>query len=435
MAVLDLPSKFLEPSKVGTTPLRILKEGGNRHEPTQLEMFERGDVLGQFIQSTQVDARFLRLLADVCLDQDRHPLAGLDTGKLQSPCQFPAIDTLDDVEKSDRLSDLVRLKVPDQMPLESRSMHLGDLALGLLDAILAKHRLTEPGCLFDPVRGKGLRDRQYSDLGRIAFRPSRRRFDRRADFVKTGCQRAHVASIPDADFSGEAVAAVSGSCVTMSGSVTKSRVRPARFITFEGTEGSGKTLQLQLLCRLLESRGIPFRRTFEPGGTRFGSDLRRILLHSQGAPREPLAELLLYLADRYQHLKEVVEPALREGCWVFSDRYHDATLAYQGYARGIGLERADRIAALLDIPRPDLTVLIDVPVELGLERARSRNRDAEDPLGRFEAEEVEFHRKVREGYLTIAAREPDRFLHLDGQGAPEVVFERLKESLLPRILP
>lgn len=209
---------------------------------------------------------------------------------------------------------------------------------------------------------------------------------------------------------------------------------PARFITFEGTEGSGKTLQLELFCKLLEDRGIAFRRTFEPGGTEFGGDLRRILLHSDGPPREPLAELLLYLADRYQHLKQVIEPALERGLIVLSDRYHDATLAYQGYARGIGVDRADRIAALLDIPRPDVTVLMDVPVELGLERARSRNRASGDSLGRFEAEEVGFHRRVREGYLELADREPNRFIRLDGRGSTDVVFERLKARLLPRIL-
>lgn len=212
-------------------------------------------------------------------------------------------------------------------------------------------------------------------------------------------------------------------------------VHPARFITFEGTEGSGKTLQMQRFCQFLEGRGISFRRTFEPGGTRFGMDLRGILLQSQGAPREPLAELLLYLADRYQHLREVIEPSLQKGLVVLSDRYHDATLAYQGWARGIGVERTDRIAALLEIPRPDITVLIDVPVELGLERARTRNLETGDPLGRFEAEDLEFHRRVREGYLMLVDREPQRFIVLDGRGTVDEVFERLRRRLLPRILP
>jgi dTMP kinase len=221
----------------------------------------------------------------------------------------------------------------------------------------------------------------------------------------------------------------------MGGFGAGSMVQSARFITFEGTEGSGKTLQLQLLCQLLESRGIAFRRTFEPGGTEFGSNLRRILLDSEGPPREPLVELLLYLADRYQHLKEIVEPSLRRGLLVLSDRYHDATLAYQGYARDIGLERIDRIASALGIPRPDLTVLIDLPAELGLERARLRNLETGDLLGRFEAEDLAFHRRVREGYHLLAEREADRFIILDGRGSPEEVFERLRQQLLPRILP
>ncbi len=216
---------------------------------------------------------------------------------------------------------------------------------------------------------------------------------------------------------------------------TPSMIQPARFVTFEGTEGSGKTQQVELLCRLLKSRNIPFLRTLEPGGTDFGKELRQILLHSQGAPREPVAELLLYLADRYQHVRQVILPALDRGLLVLSDRYHDATLAYQGYARGVGIENADRIATLLKIPPPDLTVLIDVPVELGLNRARSRNLENADPLGRFEAEDLDFHRRVREGYRMLADREPERFLLFDGQGTPEAVFERIRRRLLPRILP
>ncbi|MEJ2076421.1 MAG: dTMP kinase [Acidobacteriota bacterium] len=222
---------------------------------------------------------------------------------------------------------------------------------------------------------------------------------------------------------------------TIGRTVTDSAAQPAKFITFEGTEGSGKSLQMQRFCEFLRGRNLPFRHTFEPGGTRFGNELRQILLHSQGAPREPLAELLLYLADRYQHLKEVIEPALHQNLLVLSDRYHDATLAYQGYARGIGVELTDQIASLLQIPRPDVTVLFDLPVELGLERARRRNAETGDPLGRFEAEQLDFHRRVREGYLMLADREPQRFIVVDGQGSVDAVFERLKHRLLPRILP
>jgi len=166
--------------------------------------------------------------------------------------------------------------------------------------------------------------------------------------------------------------------------------------------------------------------TFEPGGTRFGQEVRKILLQTEGAPREPLSELLLYLADRYQHLREVVEPALGRGIHVVSDRYHDATVVYQGFVRGIGFELVQRLADLMAIRRPDLTLLFDLDPQIGLKRARTRNcsQNAEN-LGRFEAENLSFHRQVRKGYHILAEREPDRVRMIDAMGSPEEVFERV----------
>lgn len=206
-----------------------------------------------------------------------------------------------------------------------------------------------------------------------------------------------------------------------------------QFITLEGIEGSGKSLQLGRLQRYLEAADVRHLVTLEPGGTALGRELRSVLLRTEGAPREPVAELLLYLADRYQHLKEVIEPALNKGVHVLSDRYHDATLAYQGYARGIGLDWIDQLACYLGIRRPDVTMVLDVPVEIGLRRARAREVDGNSELGRFEAEDYEFHLKVRDGYAELARREPERVFLVNGEGPPEQVFERLLALLGERL--
>ena len=152
-------------------------------------------------------------------------------------------------------------------------------------------------------------------------------------------------------------------------------MRRPYFITFEGIEGCGKTVQARRLGEELSERSIPHVLTREPGGTDFGRTLRRILLSDDGVEREPVAELLLYLADRCQHLSQVINPALARGDWVISDRYHDATLAYQGHARSLGMERIDALARDIDIRMPDVTLWIDVEIELALHRARSRNVD------------------------------------------------------------
>jgi dTMP kinase len=201
---------------------------------------------------------------------------------------------------------------------------------------------------------------------------------------------------------------------------------PGKFITLEGIEGSGKTGQLHLLERELKKREVRFLITQQPGGTPFGQEVRQLLLQSEGAQREPTAELLMYLADRYQHLKEVIEPALTQGLHVLCDRYHDATLAYQGHARGIGFAMVDQLAEILAIRVPDLTLVLDVEVEVGLKRARERNqRENSETWGRFEAEDLDFHRRVREGYQLLVQRAPDRVLLVDASGTSEEVFEKI----------
>jgi dTMP kinase len=143
----------------------------------------------------------------------------------------------------------------------------------------------------------------------------------------------------------------------------------------------------------------------------------------------------MYLADRYQHLKEVIEPALTQGLHVLCDRYHDATLAYQGHARGIGFAIVDQLAEILALRVPDLTLVLDVEVEVGLKRARERNqRENSEIWGRFEAEDLDFHRRVREGYQLLVQRAPDRILLVDASGTSEEVLHKILGLLEEREL-
>lgn len=206
--------------------------------------------------------------------------------------------------------------------------------------------------------------------------------------------------------------------------------RKGKFITFEGPEGSGKTLQIKLLAGELDRRGISYTTTKEPGGTEFGREVREILLKNGGASRNPVAELLLYLADRYQHLEEIVRPALEKGDLVISDRYHDATIAYQGYGRGVDMKMIDLFFRELGLMVPDRTVVFNIDVEVALARARSRNVSSDQVhMGRFEDEEISFHRKVRDGYLDLAAVDPERYEVIDGSGTPVEVHQRIMEAL------
>jgi dTMP kinase len=198
------------------------------------------------------------------------------------------------------------------------------------------------------------------------------------------------------------------------------------FITFEGIEGSGKSLQIIRAEKYLQQcKGIECLLTREPGGTDFGIALRGVLLGMHGYNIDPRSELLLYLADRYQHLKEMIEPALKKGLVVLSDRYQDATRAYQGTARGIPGAEIENLSRLLGIIEPDKTILLDLNPEEGLTRARSRNLATASNEGRFEAEELDFHRKVREAYLTLAAQSPQRICVVPAAGTPDEVFARI----------
>ena len=207
------------------------------------------------------------------------------------------------------------------------------------------------------------------------------------------------------------------------------------FITFEGIEGCGKTTQIRRLKRSLLKRGIPCLATFEPGGTEVGKKIRKILLDSRNIALLPLAELMLYEADRAQHVQEVVRPALRRGLWVLCDRFFDATVVYQGFARG----QDEKMIRFLNERAtqglvPEVTFLLDCPVELGLARATARNNKGQD---RFEREKMAFHRKIREGYLDLSRKHPKRFVVIDATAGRDAVekkiFERIQRLLQKKL--
>lgn len=187
------------------------------------------------------------------------------------------------------------------------------------------------------------------------------------------------------------------------------------FITFEGIEGCGKSTQARLISEALKAQGIICLVTREPGGTSIGSRIREIVLNPDHKGMAPETELLLYAADRTQHVREVIRPAIDDGRVVICDRFTDATLAYQGYGRGLDMaliHELNKIAALGT--RPDLTMLLDCPVETGIGRALERNsKNSHMRDDRFEREAMAFHQKVRDGYLCIAHAEPERVKIID----------------------
>jgi dTMP kinase len=198
-----------------------------------------------------------------------------------------------------------------------------------------------------------------------------------------------------------------------------------KFITIEGTEGVGKTTNMAFIEGWLEARKLPYISTREPGGTPLAEQVRELLL----APRAELvcsaSELLLMFAGRAQHIDQVIEPALAEGRWILCDRFTDATYAYQGAGRKMGSDLIAELEILVQGSlRPDLTLILDIPVEIGLKRASARS----DP-DRFELEQVEFFERVRRGYLGIAEQDPDRCKLIDASQSLEQVQSQIANVL------
>lgn len=206
------------------------------------------------------------------------------------------------------------------------------------------------------------------------------------------------------------------------------------FITLEGIEGSGKTTQAAILADALLARGNQVVVTREPGGTRAGESIRAIFLDS-AISLEATAELLLVLADRAQHVREMLRPALEDGQIVISDRYSDSTIAYQGYGRGLDLKLLYDLNGLAsDGITPDLTIVLDCPPEIGLARTQARAESAARARDRFEGEQLEFHRRVHDGFRVIARNEPSRVQLLDSARESREVSSAILSLILERFV-
>lgn len=192
------------------------------------------------------------------------------------------------------------------------------------------------------------------------------------------------------------------------------------FITFEGIDASGKTTQLELLKQELTNKGYNVLVTRQPGGTKIGQQIRQILLNPAHTEMVPQAELLLYMADRVQHIQEVIEPALQAGKIVLCDRYHDATIAYQGGGRGLDLSWIQQLEKET-VRTPDLTLWFELSVEESQKRLNSRNQATGEENCRIEREKQEFFIKVNQGYREIQQSDPDRFLHIDAEQTIEKI--------------
>ncbi len=210
------------------------------------------------------------------------------------------------------------------------------------------------------------------------------------------------------------------------------------FVTFEGPDGSGKTTQMQLLADWLRGQGFDVLTTREPGGTSIGDQIRAILHDPKNADMRPATEALLFSASRAQIVGQVIRPALERGQIVLCDRYADSTMAYQGYGRGLDLDALRAITAFATGGlTPDLTIYLDLDVEEGLRRKRAAYEAGEAEWTRMDQMAVDFHRRVREGYLRMAAEEPERWLVLDARRPIEevqaLIRAKVEEKLTERL--
>ena len=196
-----------------------------------------------------------------------------------------------------------------------------------------------------------------------------------------------------------------------------------KFITLEGIEGSGKSTSLDTIRKNLETLNIEFILTKEPGGGPLGKDLRKMLLDKKTSISSEV-ELLLMMADRKNHIDNIVEPSLEKGIWVISDRYLDSSYAYQGGGRQIDVSKIDLLTELLKLPIPDLTLLFDLSPEIALQRAKNRSE-----LDRFESEPMDFHQRIREAYLTLANDNIERYVVIDASKDIQNVKDQVQKQL------
>jgi len=200
------------------------------------------------------------------------------------------------------------------------------------------------------------------------------------------------------------------------------------FITFEGSDGVGKSTHVALLARYLEEHGVNTTVTREPGGTSIGRSLREILLSVNTVGLDPMAELLIYYADRAQHIKQVINPALNSGSWVICDRFYDSSFAYQAAGHKVSTDAVDTLTELVAREcKPDVTFLLDAGSSLNTDRIEQRGLT----LDRMELEDDSFKERVRDAFLSLAEREPDRVKKIDASGTPDQTFYQILDYIIP----
>ena len=195
------------------------------------------------------------------------------------------------------------------------------------------------------------------------------------------------------------------------------------FITFEGIEGSGKSTQIQLLKEFFEKKAQKAFFTKEPGSSEVGKKIRSVLLNKENKIF-PQTEIFLIFADRVQHVQEIIKPNLNEGKIVISDRYYDSSIAYQGQREGVDKTEIHELINMLDLPTPDITFLLDLPVDIGLKRAKNRAS-----LDRFESEEISFHEGVRQNYLDLQEQNLERIVKIDALQTPDEIFSNILKKI------
>jgi dTMP kinase len=211
-------------------------------------------------------------------------------------------------------------------------------------------------------------------------------------------------------------------------------VPKAKFITLEGGEGAGKSTQARLLRDRLEKEGVRTLLTREPGGTPRAEAIREILLSGKAKPLGPMGEALLFYVARDSHLELAIRPALKRGVWVICDRFHDSTRAYQGAAGGASVSALDALERIVvGETQPDLTLMLDLPPEEGLKRAKARSETAGEGVDRFEEMSLRFHRNLRQEFLDIAKAAPDRCVVIDAQGSPDDVANAIWRAVVQKL--
>ena len=209
-----------------------------------------------------------------------------------------------------------------------------------------------------------------------------------------------------------------------------------QFITFEGGEGTGKTTQVQLLASLLRARGHDVVTTREPGGAAGADTIRSLLVSGATDKWDPLSESLLLFAARREHLVKTIWPALEQGAWVLCDRFADSTLAYQGFGHSVPIEFIENLYdVVVGEFVPDLTLILDIDVEIGLARANARNTDTASREDRFERMDIAFHERLRTGFLYIARNDPGRCAVIDADNQPDIVGAEIWKTVETRLQP